>query len=126
VEYVASPQFSFLALAGGAAKAEGDAGEDAFLLDFMLQYNLFQCPVNSSTWSPFFIGLGVGAWMTSGDDETPSEDSGADIIAELGLRIFGNPAGTSAAIFLQGRAATDELDELEEYGRIGGGLRFRF
>lgn len=126
VEYVASPQFSFLALAGGAAKAGGDSGEDAFLLDFMLQYNFFQCPTQGGMWSPFFAGLGIGAWMTNGDDDVPSEDSGADIIAELGLRIFGNPAGTSAAIFLQGRAATDELDELEEYGRVGAGLRFRF
>uniref|UniRef100_UPI004056E1B7 IMCp domain-containing protein n=1 Tax=Candidatus Electronema sp. TaxID=2698783 RepID=UPI004056E1B7 len=126
VEYVASPQFSFLALAGGAAKAGGDSGEDAFLLDFLLQYNFFQCTGNGATWSPFFVSLGVGAWMTSGDDETPSEDSQADLIANIGLRLFGTPAGSSVSIFLEGRAATDELDELEEYGRIGGGLRFRF
>ena len=126
VEYAASPQFSFLALAGGAAKAGGDSGADAFVLDFLVQYNFFQCTSNGATWSPFFAGLGIGAWMTNGEDEMPSEDSGADVIAELGLRLFGNPASTSAAIFVEGRAATDELDELEEYGRIGGGLRFRF
>ncbi|MGX9727736.1 MAG: IMCp domain-containing protein [Candidatus Electronema sp. VV] len=126
MEYALNPQFSFLAMVGGAAEAEGTGGEDAFLLDFMLQYNLFQCATNGSAWSPFFIGLGVGAWMTNGDDETPSEDSQADLIANIGLRLFGTPASTSAAIFLEGRAATDELDELDEYGRIGGGLRFRF
>uniref|UniRef100_UPI0040569591 IMCp domain-containing protein n=1 Tax=Candidatus Electronema sp. TaxID=2698783 RepID=UPI0040569591 len=126
VEYVASPQFSFLALAGGAVKAGGDSGEDAFVLDFLVQYNFFQCTSNGATAAPFFAGLGIGAWMTSGDDDVASENSGADIIAELGMRIFGNPTGTSAAIFLEGRAATDELDELEEYGRIGAGLRFRF
>jgi hypothetical protein len=126
VEYVANPQFSFLALAGGAAKASGDAGADAFVLDFLIQYNFFQCSAQGATWSPFFMGVGIGAWMTNGNDDVPSEDSGADLIAELGLRIFGNPSTTSAALFLEGRAATDELDELEEYGRIGGGLRFRF
>jgi hypothetical protein len=126
VEYVFNPQFSFLALAGGAAKAGGDAGADAFVLDFLVQYNLFQCSLNGSTWSPFFIGVGVGAWMTNGDDNVKSEDSGADLIAEVGLRLFGNPFTTSASIFVEGRAATDELDELNEYGRIGGGLRFRF
>lgn len=126
MEYALNPQFSFLAMVGGAAEVEGTGGEDAFLLDFMLQYNLFQCATNGSAWSPFFIGLGVGAWMTNGDDETPSEDSQADLIANIGLRLFGTPASTSVAIFLEGRAATDELDELDEYGRIGGGLRFRF
>ena len=126
MEYALNPQFSFLAMVGGAAEAGGSGGEDAFLFDFMLQYNFFQCTGNGATWSPFFIGLGVGAWMTNGDDETPSEDSQADLIANIGLRLFGNPAGTSAAIFLEGRSATDELDELDEYGRIGGGLRFRF
>ncbi|MGR0482713.1 MAG: IMCp domain-containing protein [Candidatus Electronema sp. V4] len=126
MEYALNPQFSFLAMVGGAAEADGEGGEDAFLLDFMLQYNLFQCATNGSAWSPFFIGLGVGAWMTNGDDETPSEDSQADLIANIGLRLFGTPASTSVSIFLEGRAATDELDELDEYGRIGGGLRFRF
>ncbi|MCW5198933.1 hypothetical protein VU06_04225 [Desulfobulbus sp. F3] len=126
VEYVASPQFSFLALAGGAAKAGGDSGADAFLLDFLVQYNFFQCSANGATWSPFFMGVGIGAWMTNGEDDVPSEDSQADIIAELGIRLFGNPAATSASIFLEARAATDELDDLEEYGRVGGGLRFRF
>lgn len=126
MEYALNPQFSFLAMVGGAAEAGGTGGEDAFLLDLMLQYNLFHCTSNGSTWSPFFIGLGVGAWMTSGDDETPSEDSQADLIAQIGLRLFGTPVSTSVAIFLEGRSATDELDELDEYGRIGGGLRFRF
>lgn len=126
VEYVLNPQFSFLALAGGAAKAGGDAGADAFLLDFLVQYNFFQCSTNGGTWSPFFMGLGIGAWMTNGEDEVPSEDSQADFIAELGLRLFGNPTTTSAALFMEGRVATDELDELNDYGRIGGGLRVRF
>jgi hypothetical protein len=126
VEYVLNRQFSFLALAGGAAKVNGDAGADAFLLDFLVQYNFFQCSTNGATWSPFFMGLGIGAWMTNGEDDVPSEDSQADFIAELGLRLFGNPTTTSVAIFLEGRVATDEIDELDEYGRIGGGLRFRF
>jgi hypothetical protein len=126
VEYVLNPEFSFLALAGGAAKAGGDAGADAFVLDFLVQYNLFQCSTQGGTWSPLFVGLGIGAWMTNGEDTIPSEDSQADFIAELGLRLFGNPLTTSAALFMEGRVATDEWDDMDEYGRIGGGLRFRF
>jgi hypothetical protein len=126
VEYVLNPEFSFLALAGGAAKAGGDAGADAFVLDFLVQYNLFQCSTQGGTWSPLFMGLGIGAWMTNGEDTIPSEDSQADFIAELGLRIFGNPFTTSAALFMEGRVATDEWDDMDKYGRLGGGLRFRF
>jgi hypothetical protein len=126
-EYVINPHFSFLALAGGAAKISGDAGADAFVLDLMVQYNFYQCTsAHGATWSPFFIGLGVGSWMTNGEDEVPSEDSQADYIAEVGLRIFGAPAATSASIFVEGRVGTDELDDMDKYGRIGGGLRFRF
>ncbi len=126
VEYAFHPQFSFLALIGGAAKAGGDAGADAFVMDFLLQYNFVQCSRQGLVPSPFFMAVGIGAWMTSGEDDIPSEDSGADLIAELGVRLSGTPSTANISLFVEGRAATDELDELDEYGRIGGGLRFRF
>ncbi|CAK8723883.1 hypothetical protein GCAAIG_13800 [Candidatus Electronema halotolerans] len=126
VAYDLNQQYSFMALLGGAGKADGDAGEDALVMDFLLQYNFFLCSRRGAVQSPFFMAAGIGAWMTSGDDDVASEDSGADLIAELGVRISGTPGTANMALFVEGRSATDELDELEDYGRFGGGLRFRF
>ncbi len=127
VMYDINQQFSFLALLGGAAKADGDAGEDAFVMDFLVQYNFFQCSRQGAVPSPFFMAAGLGAWMTSGDDDVASEDSGADLIAELGFRLpctIGGKATT--ALFVEARSATDELDDFDDFGRLGGGLRIRF
>ena len=127
VMYDFNKQFSFLGLLGGAGQVGGDAGADAFVLDFLVQYNFFLCSRRGAVQSPFFVAAGLGAWMTSGDDDVASEDSGADLIAEMGFRLPCTIGGNATtALFLEGRSATDELDDLDDFGRIGGGLRIRF
>jgi hypothetical protein len=125
VEYAFNQRLSFLGMIGGAAKADGSDGDDAWLVDFMLQYNLFFLQVGDA-WNPVFLGFGLGGWMSNGDDDIDSEDSDIDIIAQVGAQIFGHPDSFNTSIFFEARSGLDETDKLSEYGRFGAGLRFRF
>jgi len=89
-EYAFNQRLSFLGMIGGASKADGNDGEDAWLIDFMLQYNLVFLQVGD-TWNSVFLGFGLGGWMSDGDDDIDSEDSDIDIIAQVGTQIFGHP-----------------------------------
>jgi hypothetical protein len=124
-EYAFNQRLSFLGMIGGAIKADGNDGEDAWLIDLMLQYNLFFLQVGD-TWNPVFLGFGFGGWMSDGDDDIDSEDSDIDIIAQIGAQIFGHPDSFNTSIFFEARSGIDEIDKLSEYGRFGAGLRFRF
>ena len=125
-EYALNQRLSFLGMIGGAAKFDGSDGEDAWLIDLMVQYNVLFLRV-ADVWNPVFLGFGLGGWMSSdGDDDIASEDSDVDIIAQIGAQIFGHPDGFNTSIFLEARSGVDELDSLSQYGRFGVGLRFRF
>lgn len=124
-EYAFNQRLSFLGMIGGATKADGNDGDDAWLVDFMLQYNLFFLRVGD-VWNPVFLGFGLGGWMSDGDDDIESEDSDIDIIAQIGAQIFGHPDGFNTSLFFEARSGIDETDKLSEYGRFGVGLRFRF
>jgi hypothetical protein len=124
-EYAFNQRLSFLGMIGGAIKADGNDGEDAWLIDLMLQYNLFFMQVGD-TWNPVFLGFGFGGWMSDGDSDIDSEDSDIDIIAQIGTQIFGHPDSFNTSIFFEARSGIDEIDKLSEYGRFGAGLRFRF
>lgn len=105
---------------------DGTDGADAFLLDFLFQYDWFQWQTGNS-WSPVFIGFGLGGWMTSSDDnDLEGEDSDVDIIANIGIRFFGTPDTFNTSFFMEARSGMDELGDLSKYGRFGAGLRFRF
>lgn len=114
-EYILNPQFSFLGMVGGAPKVSGADGTSAFLIDMLGQYN----------WSSVFVGLGLGGWITSGDSDIPSENSGVDLIGNVGVRILGEPDKFNTSLFMEARSGLDELDEIKDYGRFGAGLRFR-
>ncbi|RWX46602.1 hypothetical protein H206_03788, partial [Candidatus Electrothrix aarhusensis] len=125
VEYAFNQRLSFLGMIGGAAKADGSDGDDAWLIDFMLQYNMFFMQV-ADRWNPVFLGFGLGGWMSNGDDDIDSEDSDVDIIAQIGTQIYGHPDSFNTSVFFEARSGVDETDKLSEYGRFGAGLRFRF
>ena len=125
VEYAFNQRLSFLGMIGGAAKADGSDGDDAWLVDFMLQYNLFFLQV-ADAWNPVFLGFGLGGWMSNGDDDIDSEDSDIDIIAQVGAQIYGHPDSFNTSVFFEARSGIDEFDDLSMYGRFGAGLRFRF
>ena len=114
IEYSVVPEFSLLGMVGGAPKTGGADGKSAFIIDVLAQYN----------WSRAFVGLGVGGWITSGDDDNPAENTQLDLIGNVGVRIFGEPETFNTSIFMEARAGFDELDEVKDYGRFGAGLRF--
>lgn len=125
VEYALHQRLSFLVMAGGASKVDGDDGYNAFIIDFLTQYNMFFLRVGED-WRPVFLGFGLGTWMTDGEVGVETEDSDVDIIAQIGTQISGSQDGFNTSLFLEARSALDETDALSEYGRFGIGLRFRF
>ncbi|MCI5225000.1 MAG: hypothetical protein D3924_20610, partial [Candidatus Electrothrix sp. AR4] len=109
---------SFIAMIGAAPKLDGSEGDDALLIDAFVQYN----------WSQGFdgfIGLGLGGWISAGDDEIESEDTDLDILANIGARVYGDPDDFNISLFLEARNAVDELDTYDQHGRYGIGLRFQ-
>ena len=93
---------------GGALRWMGDDGGSAFTADAMLDYRWLGK-----------VSLGAGAGYWSGNDGQ------LDIIAKAGYLISGTPAGRSTELFLDIRLPADELDNSDELGRLGVGLRFR-
>lgn len=116
-EYRFTEEWSVLGLVGGAWLFEGRDGSNAFMADVFGEYKFG---------SRFFIDLGVGGWITDGDDDLDAENSQLDLIAGVGARVFGEPEGFNGSVFLEVRSAFEELDELYDYGRFGVGVRFRF
>lgn len=125
LEHSLSERWSFLALVGGAPHLSGSDGDDAILVDFLLQYDWFRFMFGNQ-WSSAFFGVGLGGWITSGDDELPAEDTDVDVIADIGARIYGRPEAFNASLFFEARSAVDEFDDIANYGRFGAGLRCRF
>lgn len=116
-EYRFNEDWSILGLLGGAWLFEGRDGTNAFLADVLGEYKFG---------SRFFVDLGVGGWITDGDDDLETENTQLDLIAAVGVRVFGEPEGFNGSVFLEARSAFDELDGLYDYGRFGVGMRFRF
>ena len=116
LEYKFTEDWSLLGLVGGAVQYDGLDGESAFLIDALAEYK----------WSRYYVDFGVGGWITDGDDDNPAENSQLDLIVGLGARVYGEPDAFNTSLFVEVRSATDELDELGEYGRFGFGVRFRF
>ena len=115
-EYKFTEQWSVLGLIGGAPLIDGSDGASAFLIDVLGEYK----------YSRFFVDLGVGGWITDGDDDLKGENSQLDLIASVGARVYGEPESFNASVFLEARSAFDEFDDLNNFGRFGLGVRFRF
>ncbi len=116
LEYKFNENFGIIGLIGGAPQVEGIDGESAFIADILGEYSF----------SRFFVDLGVGGWITDGDDDIDAEDSQLDLIAAFGARVFGEPDAFNGSVFFEVRSGVDELDGLIDYGRFGLGMRFRF
>ncbi len=116
-EYRLNESFSLVGLIGGFPKVQGNQGNSAFTIDGLLNYR----------WKPrFFAGLGIGGWITNGDRSLDSEDSQPDLVANVGVRIYGDPEAFNSSLYIEGRSAFDEFNEIGKYGRFGVGLRFQF
>lgn len=116
LEYKLSEQWGILGMIGVAPHISGIDGESAFLIDVMGEY----------TFSRYFIDLGLGGWISDGDQDLDTEDSQLDFIAAVGARVYGEPENFNASLFLEVRAGVDEFDDFVDYGRFGFGVRFRF
>lgn len=116
LEHRFTEQFSLLGMVGGSLHVKGSDGDSALLLDVLGNYS----------WERMFVSLGIGGWISNGDNDLDAEDSGLDLIGDIGTRIYGEEDGFNASIFLEVRSAVDELDNMVKYGRYGVGLRLRF
>ncbi len=116
MEYKFNENFGVLALIGVAPHVDGIDGETAFLADILGEYSF----------SRYFIDLGIGGWITDGDDDLDAEDTQLDLIAAFGARVYGEPESFNASLFLEVRSGVDEVSDIIDYGRFGLGVRFRF
>ncbi len=116
IEYKFNEQFGVLGMLGWAPEVHGKDGASAMLADVLAEYSF----------SRYFIDLGLGGWITNGDDDLEAEDSGLDLIAGFGARVYGEPETFNASLFVEMRSALDEMDDMSEFGRFGMGVRFRF
>lgn len=69
--------------------------------------------------SNFFIGAGAGVFRTSNKTR-------ADLIVDAGYQITHKENGPNVSIYIQGRSAVDQFDNISKYGRLGAGLRIHF
>ncbi|NTW88881.1 MAG: hypothetical protein HGB26_07115 [Desulfobulbaceae bacterium] len=116
MEYKLTDQFALLGLLGWAPEVHGKDGASAFLADLLAEYSF----------SRYFVDFGVGGWITNGDSDLDAENSQLDLIAAVGARVYGEPDTFNASLFLEVRSGVEELDAMDEFGRFGLGVRFRF
>lgn len=108
-DYYFTDNFSLLGMVGGAPVLDGIDDTDSLMVDLTAHYHHQRMS----------YGSGVGFWRSSMDERV-------DFIVNVGYRIFGEPNAFNMSVFVEGRAAFDQFDELADYGRIGTGLRFEF
>ena len=108
-DYYFTDTFSLLGMVGAAPVLDGEDDTDSFMVD--LTANLHR--------QRMFYGAGVGFWTSSTDDRL-------DLIVNAGYRFYGEADQFNVAVFVEGRAAFEQFDELSDYARVGAGLRFQF
>uniref|UniRef100_A0A7C4RPJ6 PKD domain-containing protein n=1 Tax=Desulfatirhabdium butyrativorans TaxID=340467 RepID=A0A7C4RPJ6_9BACT len=102
-------RFSLLGMVGMADVIHGNDDSFSVLGDLTALYR----------YNRFFVGTGVGLWHSDRNDRF-------DFILNTGYMFWGDPNDTNLSVFVEGRSAFDEFNDLEKYGRIGGGLRLQF
>jgi hypothetical protein len=110
-EYYLSKAVSIMGLVGPYIKFEGTDGASAVTIDVLLHYHLGD---------RFFFGVGGGYWISN------EEDNKVDLIADMGVRILGEPDSTRMDLYIEARSAVDEFDNIWKAGRFGGGIRIHF
>jgi hypothetical protein len=108
-DYRFNDSFSVLGMVGVAPVVDGKDDDDSIMADITGIYH----------YQRMYVGAGVGAWHSSMDDRV-------DFIVNAGYRVYGEADKFNIALFVEGRAAFDQFDELNDYGRLGAGLRFQF
>jgi hypothetical protein len=108
-DYRFNDSLSVLGMVGVAPVVDGEDDDDSLMADITGIYH----------YQRMFVGAGVGAWHSSMDDRV-------DMIVNAGYRVYGEADTFNIALFVEGRAAFDQFDELNDYGRLGVGLRFQF
>lgn len=109
-DYAFCDYFSLLGLVGYAPVIHGKGGIDdgAIMADLLAVFR----------YGRMFLGAGAGYWHSDLSEQ-------GDGIVDLGYVIYGEPDEQNVSVFVEGRSAFDEFDNLEK-GRIGAGLRFQF
>lgn len=108
-DYRFTETFSLLGMVGAAPVIDGHDDDDSLMADVFANFHHQR----------MFLGAGVGVWHSSMDDRL-------DFIVNAGYRLYGDPKQFNIALFVEGRGAIDQLDKLNDYGRLGIGLRFQF
>jgi hypothetical protein len=109
-EFPLVDKLSLMAYLGGYFRIHGYDGGSAFVADAILDYHW---------WNRLSFGLGAGYWTTGNNGQM-------DLIANVGVLVYGKPDGFNSTLFLEARSEFDELDNLHDQGRFGLGMRFRF
>jgi len=104
-----SDKLYLVGLVGGALRWMGNDGGHAFTADVMLDYHWL---------GGYSFGAGAGFWS--------GNDGQVDAIADVGYLVSGSPDAENVSVFLEARLPFDELDNPNDFGRFGLGLRFRF
>ncbi len=109
-EFPLFDRLSLIAYLGGYFRIHGYEGGSAVVADAMLDYHW---------WNRLSFGMGAGYWWTGNDGQV-------DLIANVGVLLYGKPDSFNSTLFLEARSEIDELDNLHNLGRFGLGIRFRF
>lgn len=108
-DYRLYDDFSILGMVGFAPVINGDDDTNSVMADLTGNYH----------YNRMSFGAGVGYWYSSMNDRL-------DFIVNIGYRIYGERDQRNASLFIEGRSAFDEFNDLRKYGRIGAGIRFQF
>jgi hypothetical protein len=109
-EFPLVDKFSLMAYLGGYLRIHGYDGGSAVVADAILDYHW---------WNRLSFGMGAGYWWTGNDGQV-------DLIANLGVLVYGKPDSFNSTLFVEARSEIAELDNLHNLGRFGLGIRFRF
>jgi hypothetical protein len=115
-EHYLTDNISVLGMVGVAPKLDGPDGESAFIIDVFANYN----------WSKWYAGIGLGGWITDGDDDLDAEDSDLDLILNVGSEIYEKPDAYTLSLYVEARSGIDEISDFDLYGQLGAGLRVHF
>ncbi|KJS00854.1 MAG: hypothetical protein VR65_11370 [Desulfobulbaceae bacterium BRH_c16a] len=108
-DYYLNDSFSILGMVGAAPVIDGKDDTDSYMIDLTGIFHHQR----------MYYSAGVGFWHSTTDDRV-------DLIVNAGYRFYGEADQFNISMFVEGRGAFDQLDELNDYGRIGAGLRFQF